>query len=256
MMSVNSMMKLFHERKCVFFHSVFLPAGAIPKAWFLFSAEICRCPLLKLSFSVVKICYDWTMKLQNDVISEQEIKKSRFITYLHSCDTEEEARSFFKAIRKQHPDASHHCTAIKIGSLMRSSDDGEPSGTAGRPMLDVLSGSEADHLCAVVVRYFGGTLLGKGGLVRAYAGGVREALNQAELIEPVEEGLWQVQIPYDLCGKLENLLRQKQAEIVSRDYLDQAVYCFFCKENLQPQLDSLFSGSVALTLLDTVVRNP
>ena len=92
------------------------------------------------------------MKLTNDVETAQEIKKSRFICYLHPCSTEEQARDFIKDIKKLHPSARHHCTAIKIGSLMRSSDDGEPSGTAGRPMLDVLANSEAYQLFAVVVR--------------------------------------------------------------------------------------------------------
>lgn len=228
-------MKCFHETKPVYFHP--------------------RQVRLQPCFFGAGICYDASMKLKNDVIFEQEIKKSRFLCYLHPCSTEEQAREFFRSIRKLHPSASHHCTAIKIGSLMRSSDDGEPSGTAGRPMLDVLAGSSADQLCAVVVRYFGGTLLGKGRLVRAYSGSVRQALEQAELVEEVEAGLWQMQVPYELCGRAENLLSMKKAQIISRDYLDQAVYCFICEENLQAELDALFSGKVRVSLLDTVLQN-
>lgn len=199
-------------------------------------------------------CREVCMRLREDVIAEQEIKKSRFIAFLHPCRSEQEARDFFRQITKLHPNASHHCTAIKIGSLMRSSDDGEPAGTAGRPMLDVLANSEADGLCAMVVRYFGGTLLGKGGLVRAYSSSVRLALDQADLCEVRRAGLWQMSVPYELCGKAEGFLRNHQAEIVSRDYMEQALFCFISEENLQPSLDEAFSGALHCTLLDEIER--
>ena len=106
-------------------------------------------------------------------------KKSRFIATIRPVDSEEEALSFIAEMRKKYWDATHNCTAFVIGEnheQMRCNDDGEPSQTAGRPMLDVLLGEDVHNCCAVVTRYFGGTLLGTGGLVRAYSAAVKEGL--------------------------------------------------------------------------------
>ena len=110
-------------------------------------------------------------------------KKSRFIATLRRCGSEQEALEFIEEIRKKYWDARHNCYAYVVGGregLTRCSDDGEPSGTAGRPILEVLTGSGIRGLTLVVTRYFGGTLLGTGGLVRAYSGAVKEALKSAE----------------------------------------------------------------------------
>ena len=113
-------------------------------------------------------------------------KKSRFIATVSPVKSEEEAQRFIEQIKKQYWDARHNCTAFTIGSrhqLTRCSDDGEPAGTAGRPMLDVLLGEDIHDTCVVVTRYFGGTLLGTGGLVRAYSGAVQEALKASVILE-------------------------------------------------------------------------
>ena len=113
-------------------------------------------------------------------------KKSRFIADIRPVSTEEEALAFIEEIRKKYWDARHHCYAYILGERgqqSRCSDDGEPSQTAGRPMLDVLTGEGLTDVCAVVTRYFGGTLLGTGGLVRAYSGAVKEGLSQCVLME-------------------------------------------------------------------------
>lgn len=117
----------------------------------------------------------------NEVVNETIVSRSRFICYLSPCDSNEAAKIFLKSIQKLHPQANHHCYAFVSGRPEDSqrygfSDDGEPSGTAGRPMLAVLQGSNIGEVCAVVVRYFGGTKLGTGGLQRAYGGSVRQAL--------------------------------------------------------------------------------
>jgi uncharacterized YigZ family protein len=190
--------------------------------------------------------------LKEESSSFLEIKKSRFITYLRACKDEESAREFYKEIRKKHPDATHHCTAMKIGSLMRSNDDGEPSGTAGRPMLDVLAAHPCDQIAAVVVRYFGGTLLGKGGLVRAYSTSVSHALDEAEFYEKKTRGYWQLCAPYSLCGRAESILKSIDADIVSRDYLDQAVFCFLSDTDPNPALAGQSGGELAAVLLKTV----
>ena len=111
-------------------------------------------------------------------------KKSRFISTIRKCETEEEAVAFIEEMKKKYWDARHNCSAFIIGSrgeLTRCSDDGEPSGTAGRPMLEVLTGSGIRNIAVVVTRYFGGTLLGTGGLVRAYTQAAKDALDAAGL---------------------------------------------------------------------------
>ena len=195
------------------------------------------------------------MKLTNDVEAAQEIKKSRFICYLHPCSTEEEAREFIKDIKKLHPSARHHCTAIKIGSLMRSSDDGEPSGTAGRPMLDVLASSQADHLCAVVVRYFGGTLLGKGGLVRAYSSSVALALEEAILANEEEYGLWQLEYDYSDISRIEGWMRAEQIEAVETDYQSSVIVRFLSKNDPTDEIARISSGRLKPVFLQTIVRS-
>lgn len=119
-------------------------------------------------------------------ICEHIEKKSRFIGHAAPVKSEEEARAFIEAVKKKHWDARHSCSAFIIGesgTLMRSSDDGEPQGTAGKPILDVLLGADVKNIVIVVTRYFGGTLLGTGGLVRAYSRAAREALAAAGVCE-------------------------------------------------------------------------
>lgn len=113
-------------------------------------------------------------------------KKSRFIAQIRPVASEEEAFAFIEEVRKKYWDARHHCYAYIIGEraqTARCSDDGEPSQTAGKPMMDVLAGEGLHDVCAVVTRYFGGTLLGTGGLVRAYSGAVKEALLNCSVVE-------------------------------------------------------------------------
>ena len=117
--------------------------------------------------------------------SDVEVKKSHFLTSLRCCRTEDEAKAFIEEVRKANRDARHNCFAMRIGSpdniFERFSDDGEPQGTAGRPMLELLKGNGLCDVCAVVTRYFGGTLLGTGGLVRAYSDSLKEAIADSEI---------------------------------------------------------------------------
>ena len=150
-------------------------------------------------------------------------KKSRFIATVAPVKSEEEAQSFIEHIRKQYWDARHSCTAFTIGSrhqLTRCSDDGEPAGTAGRPMLDVLLGENIHDTCAVVTRYFGGTLLGTGGLVRAYSGALREALNHAVILEKQKGVRLEIRSDYAVLGRIQYLIGQNQISILSSSYTD------------------------------------
>ena len=194
------------------------------------------------------------MVLKEDVEFREEIKKSRFITLLHRVKTMPEAREFIVQIKKEYPDATHCCSAVKIGALTHSSDDGEPAGTAGRPMLDVLRNSEADEICAVVIRYFGGTLLGKGGLVRAYSGGVANALKEASFLEAKTFTLYELQTGYDLAGKVESWLHQSGVLELQADYGSMAVFTFLSDQNMEKEAADRFSGSITIQKHCSVTR--
>lgn len=136
-------------------------------------------------------------------------KKSRFIATVRPVAGEEEAAAFVEEMKKKYYDARHNCSAFVIGSraqITRSSDDGEPSGTAGRPMLEVLMGSGIRNVAAVVTRYFGGTLLGTGGLVRAYSGVLKEALAKCETARQRFGVRIQIRTDYNAVGKIQHIL--------------------------------------------------
>lgn len=148
-------------------------------------------------------------------------KKSRFIAHVQPVASEEEAIDFIGKIKKQYWDARHNCHAYVIGAhgeITRCSDDGEPSGTAGRPMLDVLLGNELHNTAVVVTRYFGGTLLGTGGLVRAYSAAVREGLAHAVIIEKQQGEIYQIQTDYQGLGKIQYLAGERGLSILNADY--------------------------------------
>lgn len=181
-------------------------------------------------------------RIKEDITHTLEIKKSRFITYLHRTDSEEDARDFIKFIKKKHPDATHHCTALIIGDLCRSNDDHEPAGTAGRPMLNVLFKQEMDQILAVVVRYFGGIKLGTGGLVKAYSDSVKEALDLATL---TTVSLWKEYIltfDYTWIGKIDATLHRMDCQIESKDYDQKVVYHVLSSQSLETTFMELTGG--------------
>lgn len=139
--------------------------------------------------------------------TEIVIKKSRFIGRLLRAETPEEGIAALEAVKKRHWDATHNCSAMIIGEnreFMRCSDDGEPQGTAGVPMLEALKMSGLTNVLAVVTRYFGGTLLGAGGLVRAYSASVAETLKAAEKIRRTPYAVYAMEVPFKLWGKIES----------------------------------------------------
>ncbi|MEU2870182.1 YigZ family protein [Streptomyces olivoreticuli] len=143
-------------------------------------------------------------------VHEIEISKSRFLCALAPAATEEEAQAFIARIRKEHPTARHHCFAYVLGadgSVQKASDDGEPGGTAGVPMLQMLVRREVRYVVAVVTRYFGGVKLGAGGLIRAYGGVVGEALDVLGTVTRQRFRLATVTVDHQRAGRLENDLR-------------------------------------------------
>lgn len=156
-------------------------------------------------------------------IGEFIMKKSRFIATVSLAETEEDALSFIDSLKKKYWDASHNCYAYIIGNknpIMRYSDDGEPSQTAGKPMLDVLLAKELTNLVVVVTRYFGGTLLGTGGLVKAYQSATVEGLAHSIIIKK-EPGIHiRIITDYNLIGKIQYYMGQENIPLISSDYTD------------------------------------
>lgn len=158
----------------------------------------------------------------------QEIKKSRFITFAEHTPSISESDDFLRSVRQQYPDARHHCWARVVGAPNDSmtygfSDDGEPSGTAGKPMLQQLLGSKIGEITVVVVRYFGGIKLGTGGLVRAYGSSVQQVFDELTTTLKIPTVKRNVSVPFDLTGAFEHLVKQIDATIESRDYGNSVV---------------------------------
>ncbi len=126
----------------------------------------------------------------------EEIKGSRFIAFVTAIETLGDVEVYLQRIRQAHPDASHNCFAYKLGNAVRFSDDGEPGGTAGRPMLEVLTKRNLDYVLAIVTRYFGGTKLGAGGLVRAYSGSLAKALDEAGVLHIRDRLFLKLDLPF------------------------------------------------------------
>lgn len=178
-----------------------------------------------------------------------EEKKSRFIANIAPANSEEEAVSFIETIKKKHYDARHNCPAFIIGrnrQLTRCSDDGEPSGTAGKPILEVLLGAEVTNVVVVVTRYFGGTLLGTGGLVRAYTQAVQEGLKDAGIATMRYGSEMTIGIDYTDVGKVQYLLGSKQVEITDSRYTDRVAFDICIpkeqEEELKKELTEATSG--------------
>lgn len=151
-------------------------------------------------------------------------KKSRFIATVRPVESEEEALEFIAGLKKKYWNATHNCWAFVAGErqeLQRCSDDGEPQGTAGRPMLEVLLGEGIHNAAVVVTRYFGGTLLGTGGLVRAYSKAVQEGLRNSVIIEKQQGFLLKMETDYNGIGKIQYLLGQRGLTVTDSEYTDK-----------------------------------
>lgn len=154
-------------------------------------------------------------------------KKSKFIATVYQVQTVEEADLYMQQLRKKYYDATHNCFAYQIGEndeFQRSSDDGEPQGTAGKPILEVLKGEQVKNTLLCVTRYFGGTLLGTGGLVRAYGRAAKEGLLTVGIIEKRRIRLFTLKMPYTLSGKVQYLLGERNYVIRESIYLEDVTF--------------------------------
>lgn len=192
--------------------------------------------------------------IKEDGQVQEEIKKSRFICHAKRVYSEEEARDFITAIKKEHYKATHNCSAFIVGErseIKRTSDDGEPSGTAGIPMLGVLENHNLTNVCVVVTRYFGGIKLGAGGLIRAYAGSVALAVKEIGIIEIKEQAGIQIHMTYAQYQEYGNFLKEHNLIELETNFTDQVDTMIFIdkekKDGIRADLIEFFNGKVTLT---------
>ncbi|MBG6039159.1 IMPACT family protein [Proteus cibarius] len=177
----------------------------------------------------------------------EEIKKSRFITFIAHTEGIDAAKAYIQSIKEQFPDARHHCWSFVAGrpddsQQLGFSDDGEPTGTAGKPILAPLLGSGMGEVTAVVVRYFGGIKLGTGGLVRAYGSGVQQALKLLPTKTKVPQLRFSVACEYSLVSLLEQVVEQYHGQVLSSEYTDKVTFIL--------SLPAMHSGEVEVKLRD------
>ncbi len=190
---------------------------------------------------------------------EVVIKKSRFIGSVYPISSEEEANDIIEATKKKFWDASHNCSAFILGTknpIMRCSDDGEPSKTAGRPILDILLSHELTNVLIIVTRYFGGTLLGTGGLVKAYQSSAIEGLNHSVIINKEIGYKISISTDYNLIGKIQYYLNQEGITILSSEYTDLVLLIVLVppsrKDGFTKKIAELSNGSAILEENDLI----
>ena len=186
-------------------------------------------------------------------------KKSRFIANVKSVETVEEAQAYVEEMRKTYWDARHNCSAFLVGTarvITRCGDGGEPGGTAGKPILEVISGSGIHNIVVVVTRYFGGTLLGTGGLVRAYTDATRAGIENSDIVEKIPGRRVDLAMEYTDLGKLQYLLAQNEVLTEDTEYTDKVIiHALFSeedKERLKKKITEATSGRVTVREGDEV----
>ncbi|BAM23045.1 YigZ family protein [Streptococcus intermedius] len=192
--------------------------------------------------------------IKEDGQVQEEIKKSRFICHIKRVTTEDEARNFIQAVKKEHYKATHNCSAFILGErseMKRSSDDGEPSGTAGVPMLGVLENQQLTNVCAVVTRYFGGIKLGAGGLIRAYSSNVALAIKEIGIVHIKEQLGLRIALSYSQYQELPNFLKANHLQEQDTSFTEQVQTTIFVdkndKDSMIEGLIELFNGKVDIT---------
>lgn len=165
------------------------------------------------------------MYLKQETIITITIEKSKFICYMKHIKDETEFKDYLNSIKKKHYDADHACSGFVCGNVKRSNDDGEPSGTAGAPILNVLEKNNLNEMCAVVVRYFGGIKLGAGGLIRAYSNAVSECIKTGTLIQNIEYPKYELKLSYELANKIEHYIKNNTV-LIDTKYDENITYIF------------------------------
>ena len=169
--------------------------------------------------------------IKNAVQCEISLKKSQFICSLFPTKTKKESKEIIRKLNEQYSDATHNCTAYIVSDGEGFDDDGEPGGTAGKPMINVLRKNELHNITAVVTRYFGGIKLGAGGLVRAYSKSVMEAISEAEIVEIEEYSVYKLIFEYSDIKTVDSEVRNNQLISIDKEYSDKVSYDVVSRDN-------------------------
>lgn len=193
--------------------------------------------------------------IKKNVANEIIVNKSKFITKLIKINNEEEAKEKLELLKREYKDATHYCYAYITGNIKRFNDDGEPGGTAGMPILNVLENNNLTNILGVVIRYFGGIKLGAGGLVRAYTKAITECLNNIEIANLTDGINFKIEFTYDSIKKIDNVL--KNQKITYKEYDNNIIYeCSLTKDNFEKLKKELETNSLNLEIMnETLVES-
>ena len=170
-------------------------------------------------------------KVKNTIV----IEKSEFICYLKRCNDVEEFKEFLNSVKKYHYDATHHCSAYISKAVKRSNDDGEPSGTAGMPILNALEKRNMEDTGAVVVRYFGGIKLGAGGLIRAYSNATLKAIDIAKKVEKISIRKYELKVSYEISSRIDYYLRNN-TQLIDTIYDVDVTYIYATNDDIEDKI--------------------
>ena len=189
-----------------------------------------------------------TMKtIKKPVQVEINVKKSQFICSLFPTKSKKESKEIIQRLNEQYSDATHNCTAYIVGDGEGFDDDGEPGGTAGKPMINVLRKNEIHNVTAVVTRYFGGIKLGAGGLVRAYSKSVMEAIGEAEIVEIEEYDVFELVFEYSDIKTVDGEVRNNSLEAIDKDYSDKVIYHVISRDSRDiGKIFEKYSGKISV----------
>ena len=221
---------------------------------------------LKKRVRIILVCLREALKTESYITvsgqssAEYTEKRSRFIAVIRHCETEQEAVSFINDIRAKHRDARHNCYAYSVsgGAVKRFSDDGEPHGTAGKPMLDIIDGEGLCNVCAVVTRYFGGVLLGTGGLVRAYSKALKDAAVSANRAVMIPCTVFSCSADYTDSARLSKLISDMGGVTENAEYTEKVTLTFFMRESKKSEfelkLKEMFCARITAKEIKTELR--
>ena len=221
---------------------------------------------LKKRVRIILVCLREALKTESCITvsgqssAEYTEKRSRFIAVIRHCETEQEAVSFINDIRAKHRDARHNCYAYSVssGAVKRFSDDGEPHGTAGKPMLDIIDGEGLCNVCAVVTRYFGGVLLGTGGLVRAYSKALKDAAVSANRAVMIPCTVFSCSADYTDSARLSKLISDMGGVTENAEYTEKVTLTFFMRESKKSEfelkLKEMFCARITAKEIKTELR--
>ena len=184
------------------------------------------------------------MYLKQETTNTIIIEKSRFICYMKHIKSEEEFKEYLALIRKKHYDSDHVCSGFVSNNICRSSDDGEPSGTAGAPILNVLQKNNLNEMCAIVVRYFGGIKLGAGGLIRAYSSAVSETIANNHLYTDVSYPKYELTLSYELGNKIKHFI-ENSTILLNTKYDTNITYEFALDDKKKLEIINKFTKGIS-----------